>query len=158
MKDYIQGAAAFAGVSGAGVDLLATTGLWVSLAAGETLFHMGDEGRALYLVAEGHLEVLMPGAAGPETVVAQLGPGDLAGEIQMLTGGRRGATLRANTAVRVIRFAAEVFERLAQTEAVFIERIRNLALARLRRNHLALILPAQFGDLDFRQMEEIESL
>src|SRR5260221_341331 len=31
-------------------------------------------------------------------------------------------------------------------------------MARLRRNHLAFILPAQFGDLDFRPMEEIESM
>src|SRR5262249_28297052 len=40
----------------------------------------------------------------------------------------------------------------------FLERIRNLVLERLRRNHLASILPEQFGDLDFHQMEEIESL
>jgi NTE family protein/lysophospholipid hydrolase len=158
MKEYIQAAPEFAGISTAGLDLLATAGTWVPLAAGETLYHIGDEAHTLSLIAEGRLDVLMPGSAGPETVVAQLGPGDVAGEIQMLTGGRRSATLRANTAARVIRFSKEVFERLAQTEPLFIERIRNLVLTRLRRTHLALILPEQFGALDFRQMEEIESL
>ena len=158
MREYIQAAEAFAGVSAAGIDLLATTGTWVSLAPGEALFHIGDEAPGLYLVAEGRLDVLMPGAAGPETVMAQLGPGDVAGEIQMLTGGRRSATIRANTAARVIGFTKAVFERLAETEPLFIERIRNLVLTRLRRTHLALILPEQFGALDFRQMEEIESL
>jgi NTE family protein/lysophospholipid hydrolase len=158
MKEYIQAAPEFTGLSIAGLDLLATAGTWVPLAAGETLYHIGEEAHTLCLIAEGRLDVLMPGAAGPETVVAQLGPGDVAGEIQMLTGGRRTATLRANTAARIIRFSKEVFERLAQTEPLFIERIRKLVLTRLRRTHLALILPEQFGALDFRQMEEIESL
>ena len=117
MKEHIQAAVAFAGVSGAGIDLLATSGTWVHLDAGEMLFHMGDQSRTLYLVAEGGLDVLMPGAAGPETVVGQLGPGDIAGEIQMLTGGSRTASLRANTATRLVRFSKEVFERLAETEA-----------------------------------------
>jgi NTE family protein/lysophospholipid hydrolase len=158
MKEYIQAAAAFAGVSTAGVDLLATAGTWVSLTPGETLFHIHDKSRTLYLIAEGRLDVLAPGAAETETVVGQLGPGDVAGEIQMLTGGRRSATLRANTAAKTIRFSRETFERLAETEAAFLEHIRTLALTRLRRNHLALILPTQFGPLDFHQMEEIERL
>ena len=159
MKEYIQAAPAFAGVSTAGIDLLATAGTWVSLTAGETLFHIHDKSRTLYLVAEGHLDVLAPDSAGTETVVVgQLGPGDIAGEIQMLTGGRRSATVRAHTAARAIRFSRETFERLAETEPAFLEHIRALALARLRRNHLASILPARFGPLDFHQMEEIESL
>ena len=158
MKEYIQAAAAFAGVSSAGVDLLANSGTWVSLAPGETLFHIHDRSRTLYLVAEGRLDVLTPGADGAEAVVGQLGPGEVAGEIQMLTGGRRTAGLRASGAAKAIRFSRETFERLAETEAAFLEHIRNLALTRLRRNHLALILPAQFGPLDFHQMEEIERL
>src|SRR5260370_28357783 len=121
MREYIQAAAAFAGVAIAGVDFLVTAGTWTPLASGETLFHIGDEAPALYLVAEGLLDVLMPGAAGPETMVAQLGPGDVAGEIQMLTGGGRIATLRANTAARRIRFAKDVFERLGVDDPGFNE-------------------------------------
>src|SRR5260370_5148444 len=98
MREYIEVAPAFAGVSTAGVDLLATAGTWVSLSAGETLFHIHDKSRTLYLVAEGRLDVLTPDAAGTDTVMGQLGPVDVAGEIQMLTGSRRSATLRANTA------------------------------------------------------------
>src|SRR5262245_47039361 len=102
MREYIQASPALAGISGASVDLLATTGTWTPLASGETLFQLGDESRTVYLVAEGGLDVLMPGGEGPETLAAQLGPGDVGGEIQMLTGGARTATLRANTTTRVI--------------------------------------------------------
>jgi len=73
MKEYIQASAIFAGISTAGVDLLATSGTWVPLAAGETLFYLGDEARTVYLVAEGCLDVLMPRAAGPDTLAPQRG-------------------------------------------------------------------------------------
>src|SRR5439155_6902632 len=119
---------------------------------------VGDEADAIYLVVEGLLSVSPQDAAGQQTVMTELGPGDIAGMVQILTGGRRSATLRAVTASRLIRFSKEVFERLAETETPFIDRVRTLALQYLRRIHLASILPAQFGDLDFRQMEEIESL
>src|SRR5260221_698310 len=129
MKEYIQASAIFAGISTAGVDLLATSGTWVPLAAGETLFYLGDEARTVYLVAEGCLDVLMPRAAGPDTLAAQLGPGEVVGEIQMLTGGRRIATLRANTATRVIGFSNEVLERLAGDRPVFLGRHRGPGIA-----------------------------
>ena len=158
MIEYIQAAAAFAGLSTAGVDLLAATGTWTLLAPGDTLFFLGDDASAFYLVAEGRLEVLMPGAAGPETVMAELGPSDIVGEIPMLAGGKRGATIRATTESRLIRFDKELFDRLAETEFAFVEDIQKLVLDRLRGNQLASILPAQFGDLDFRQMEEIKAV
>src|SRR5579864_6726475 len=104
MKEHIRAAAAFAGVSSAGINLLASAGTWVELTPGETLFHTHDRSRTLYLVAEGRMDVLTRDAAGVETLVGQLGPGDVAGEIQMLTGGRRTAGLRATSAARVIRF------------------------------------------------------
>src|SRR5260370_12300272 len=158
MRQVIKASTAFAGVFPAGVDLLVISGTWTELATGDTLLSRGNAADALFLIAEGRLNLLMSGPAGPETVMAELGPGDITGEIQLLTGGKRIATVRATTAARVIRFAKDVFERLAETEPAFIDRIRSVVLERLRRNHLASILPAQFGDLDFRQMEEIESL
>src|SRR5260370_30997725 len=158
MRQVIKASTAFAGVFPAGVDLLVISGTWPGLAPGDTLFPRGNDADALFLIAEGGLNLLMSGPAGPETVMAELGPGDITGEIQLLTGGKRIATVRATTAARVIRFAKDVFERLAAPGAALIDRIRSVALERLRRNHLASILPAQFGDLDFRQMEEIESL
>src|SRR5579864_1371169 len=127
MKEHIRAAAAFAGVSSAGINLLASAGTWVELTPGETLFHTHDRSRTLYLVAEGRMDVLTRDAAGVETLVGQLGPGDVAGEIQMLTGGRRTAGLRATSAARVIRFSRETFERLAESESAFLEHVRNLA-------------------------------
>ena len=158
MKETIQAAPAFSGISAAALDLFADGGTWVSLQPGETLFSHGDPSDALYLTTAGCLQVLIPAASGPEIVIAELGPGEIVGEIQVMTGGTRSATIRAITAAKVIRFAKDLFDRLAETDATFIERMQQVVVHRLRRNHLASILPTQFGDLDFRQIEEIESL
>ncbi|HXJ43234.1 MAG TPA: cyclic nucleotide-binding domain-containing protein, partial [Bryobacteraceae bacterium] len=158
MKEYIRAAPAFAGISADAVEMLAEGGTWVSLQPGETLFSQGDPSDALYLSVEGRLKVLIPGAAGAEIVIAELGPAEIVGEIQIMTGGLRSATIRTITAVKVIRFAKDLFDRLAETDTTFIERMQQVVVHRLRRNHLSSILPSQFGNLDFRQIEEIESL
>jgi hypothetical protein len=63
---------------------------------GETLVQQGEEGRDLFVVLDGILDVDVDGE-----VVAQVGPGASLGERALLEGGVRTATLRAATPVRV---------------------------------------------------------
>jgi hypothetical protein len=63
---------------------------------GETLVQQGEEGRDLFIVLDGLLDVDVDGE-----VVAQVGPGAILGERALLEGGARTATLRAATPVRV---------------------------------------------------------
>src|SRR5690606_29006385 len=72
----------------------------VRLAAGETLFHQGDPGDRAYVVLEGNLEVSAPGPLEP-LVLNILGPGDLVGEVSLLRGGARSATVTARTDVEL---------------------------------------------------------
>ncbi len=67
-----------------------------SLAADQELFRQGEPGDELFLLLDGVLEVLVDGEP-----VAELGPGAVGGERALLEGGRRTATLRARTPVRV---------------------------------------------------------
>src|SRR5689334_23203973 len=70
---------------------------WKSLAAGEQLYAFGDDGDTMYIVVEGQLQELVPGQAGENVVVAELGPQRIIGEIQLLIGGKRSATVRTLT-------------------------------------------------------------
>ena len=65
-------------------------------AAGETLACQGDEGDEVFLVLDGMVEVELDGS-----VVTQVGPGTVLGEMCTTTQGPRQATLRAMTPVRV---------------------------------------------------------
>jgi hypothetical protein len=67
-----------------------------NLDAGEALVHEGEEGRELFLLLDGMVDVEVNG-----DVVAEIGPGALLGERALLEGGKRTATLWASTPIRV---------------------------------------------------------
>jgi CRP-like cAMP-binding protein len=69
----------------------------LEVGAGETLVTEGDFGYAMFAIAEGTAEVRRD-----ETVLRTLGPGDVFGEIAVLSGGRRTATVVATTPMRLL--------------------------------------------------------
>ena len=71
------------------------------------LFQEGDEGHAAYLVVTGRVEVLKAGPDGAQRL-AVLAPGEVLGELAILTREPRSATVRAleETTLRVMDRAA----------------------------------------------------
>ena len=61
----------------------------------EVVFHQGDPGQMLHLVYAGRLKVVAPSEGGEEAVLAIVGPGDLVGDLALLDGGPRSATVVA---------------------------------------------------------------
>ena len=78
----------------------------VTVAAGATLVAEGGPGDALYVVLEGELAVTKR-AGEVEAAVATVGPGAVQGEIAVLEGGARRATVRAITPSRLLRVARD---------------------------------------------------
>ena len=101
-------------LAGLSDDLLAELGAEsrpVHLEAGHRLFGQGDAGDVMYLVRTGRLEVLGEDEPGPPVVLRTLGPGQAVGELALLTGAPRSASVRAVrdselVAVDRARFAA----------------------------------------------------
>jgi CRP/FNR family transcriptional regulator/CRP/FNR family cyclic AMP-dependent transcriptional regulator len=62
---------------------------------GEVVFHQDDPGQTLHLVCRGHLKIVRCSQAGAEAVLAIVGPSDLFGEMALLDGGPRSATVVA---------------------------------------------------------------
>jgi CRP-like cAMP-binding protein len=69
----------------------------MEIEAGATLVREGDFGFAAYAIREGRADVLHDG-----DVVRTLGPGDMFGEIAVLSGGRRTATVVATTPMKLV--------------------------------------------------------
>jgi CRP/FNR family transcriptional regulator, cyclic AMP receptor protein len=88
------------------------------LSPGEYLFHEGEAGAALYVVAEGEVEVLV-GRGGREVTLARLGPRSHLGEMALLDDAPRSTSARAVTRVALLEVSGEVFlaELLAAPEA-----------------------------------------
>jgi Cyclic nucleotide-binding domain len=84
---------------------------WLRLRRGATLVEQGDPGHELYLLFDGLLAVEIDGRT-----VAELGPGAVVGELALLEGGRRTATLRAVTPCRVAAVPGDRIDRAALAE------------------------------------------
>jgi small-conductance mechanosensitive channel/CRP-like cAMP-binding protein len=63
-------------------------------AAGECPVHQGEAGDSFYIIKKGSVDVIVEKAGGEGVVVATLGAGNLFGEMSLLTGAARTATIR----------------------------------------------------------------
>lgn len=111
--------------------------------AGEALVRQGEPGSSMFVVVEGMLDVLVArgnGSTGAaESVrVARLGPGEIFGEMSLLTGEARSATVRSATGVAVYEVLHEHFESLLAGRPGIAEPIANLVADRRTRNDAAL--------------------
>ena len=124
----------FAGLADAALDAIDAELEWLCLPGGSTLFHAGDEGDALYIVTAGGLGVITVGGDdGPERQVARVSAGDVVGEIALVAGVPRTATVVAHRDTELLRLDRAAFERLVERHpAAMLELIRR-ALRRLRR-------------------------
>ncbi|MFO7768370.1 MAG: mechanosensitive ion channel family protein [bacterium] len=77
---------------------------------GEVLIEQGSEGESFFIVESGRVEVLVsPEEGGRPSRAAVLGPRDFFGEMSLLAGARRTATIRALEDTRVIVLDREAF-------------------------------------------------
>ncbi len=72
----------------------------VSFDAGQTIFSAGDPGSHLILIEMGRVEISNTSFGGRKSVLAQMGPGEVLGEIAALDGGARSADAVAATKVQ----------------------------------------------------------
>ncbi|HUP02063.1 MAG TPA: cyclic nucleotide-binding domain-containing protein [Gemmatimonadota bacterium] len=83
----------------------------VTAKAGEAVIRQGDVADRFYVVSDGTLEVVHE-AEGAERILATLGPGQFFGEIGLLAGRTRTATVRAKTDVDLLALDAPAFNDL----------------------------------------------
>lgn len=121
----------FADLAPGELDRVRAVATVVTVAPGATLVAEGGPGDALYVVLEGELAVTKR-AGEVEAAVATVGPGAVQGEIAVLEGGARRATVRAITPSRLLRVARDdLFDVLAREPGVLRSLVATVA-GRLR--------------------------
>ncbi len=93
--------------------------------AGATILAQGEEGDSLVILLAGDARVCMVAANGREIVLDYVGPGAVLGEIALLDGEPRTASVNALGPVRLLRLSRPAFE-------AFIERHPRLAIRMMR--------------------------
>jgi CRP/FNR family transcriptional regulator len=108
----------------------------VTLAPNGILFWEGDPGDRMYFVRDGVLIVSKAVADGVDEVLARVGTGDVLGEMSVLDGRPRCATVRAETRARLLGLDRACFEQLIAgnpgVAALFFRAHARAAVARLR--------------------------
>ena len=104
-----------------------------AVGAGETVFREGETGDELLCVVDGRLDTLVNDIAGQEIVLDAIGPGDTVGELSMLDGRPRSATLRCMENARLLVLGRdELLRVLSRAPHMALDMMAQMA-ARARR-------------------------
>ena len=101
-------------------------------AAQEVVVRRGEPGSSMFIVARGAVSVTLE-AGGAE--VARLGPGDVFGEMSLLTGEPRSATVAAVTDSELLEITAEAFRRFVLDNPAVVDQITAKVAARSAELH-----------------------
>ncbi|MEJ7926666.1 Crp/Fnr family transcriptional regulator [Sphingobium sp. AN641] len=99
---------------------------------GDVLLRQGDRGDVLVILLSGQVRVTVYSSNGREIVLAYAGPGEVLGEIALLDGGTRTASVIAMEPLRYLTLARPAFERvIASNHRIALSLMTELA-CRLR--------------------------
>jgi CRP-like cAMP-binding protein len=122
----LEGIGAFSGLSRRELEKLAAWTFQIEVREGEELLKEGRLAHEFFVIEDGAVEVRHDGER-----IAELGAGDFFGEIALLEGGTRTATVIATTPLRLIAMSAQEFRRMDQEFPAVADRVRAALRARL---------------------------
>jgi CRP-like cAMP-binding protein len=100
------------GVGPIGMGKLVRSVKLVRVRAGEAIVRAGEAGSSMFVIYKGSCEVLDPGGRG----VATLREGDYFGEIALVTGATRSATVRSSVDSILVELAADLYQEVLVKE------------------------------------------
>jgi len=102
---------------------------------------VGAESDEVLLIESGAVKVVLTAANGTETIVGVHGPGELMGELGVISGDRRSATVIAHRDGSAVHIPGAVFNRLAHRDPRILMLVNDVLSRRLRHadaRHLTL--------------------
>jgi putative ABC transport system ATP-binding protein len=105
-------------------------------APGAIILREGEAPDALHIITRGQVDVLVPGPDGVEVVAARMTQGQYFGEIELMSGGRNIATIRAGleSGVELAALDSEAFRNVLAESGPTREEIARLVRDRLAEN------------------------
>ena len=125
--------------------------------AGQVLFHMGDEGGSLHFIERGRVKVTIPSRSGEELILAMLGAGQILGELSLLDGKPRSATVQTLEETETLCLHRQDLLALMRNRIDVVEKILEV-LARRIRDTDNLLADRSFLDITSRLAKKILDL
>jgi CRP/FNR family cyclic AMP-dependent transcriptional regulator len=133
MSEALAAVPLFAGLDEAGLAGLMRGMRVRRFRRGETVFHVGDPGDALFIVMSGSIKITLPAETGEEAILATLRPGDFFGELALLDGAPRSATAISIEPTETYILPRDRFRELVATEPIMREALLATMAAEVRR-------------------------
>lgn len=124
----------FAGLDESALTPLVAAARLVTLDAGEILCRQGEPGNTMYLVLEGRLKVSILGPDQQEVVLDVAGPDNVLGELSLIDGEPRSATVEAVSDCKLVALDREPFlQHLSQNALTALHLLHYLATTMRQR-------------------------
>jgi small-conductance mechanosensitive channel/CRP-like cAMP-binding protein len=111
------------------IEILAKDARVLRFLPGEPIVRQGEPGQELFVILEGEAEVWLE-HEGRSTRINQMHRGQFFGEMSLLTGEPRSATVRAVTPLKVVQVGKAALSRIVQEDQRIIERIGEVVARR----------------------------
>ncbi|HEX3500979.1 MAG TPA: cyclic nucleotide-binding domain-containing protein, partial [Stellaceae bacterium] len=131
----------FRGLDRATVRSLREEMQWLTLPGGAVLFREGETADYFYIVISGRLGVVIEAAPNEQRFVTQIGIGETVGEMGMITGEKRTATVVAIRYTELLGFSKAAFDRLTARHPELIRRLLDVLARRLAATTHAISEP-----------------
>jgi CRP/FNR family cyclic AMP-dependent transcriptional regulator len=133
-NDALRACGLFSQADDATIDALAAALRIRRFRKGETVFHQGDPGDALFIMASGSVKVVLPSDEGAEpAIVAILGAGEFFGELAILDGAPHSATIVAIEPTETLVLHRDAFLALIDSQAELRRALLASLAAEIRR-------------------------
>lgn len=109
---------------------LATRSRTCHFMPGEIVLRQGDLGSEFYVVQKGEVAVILGLGEGNVAEVARLGPGKFFGEMSLMTGASRTATVQALSDTELVEVSKEAFHALLVKDPNLAEAVTNVLVQR----------------------------
>ena len=119
-----------------------------SFNVGEPIFHIGDPGQSMMVILAGTVRVSLPGPRGKGVILADLGAGELLGEIALLDGRERSADVTALTKCELLVLERRDVVAFLEKRADVCLKLLELVCAKLRKSD------QRMSDIAFLELSE----
>lgn len=144
----------FAGLATREIDALAPAARSLTFQPRREVFHKGDAGGQLYVVVRGRLKALTTSTGGDDVVFGIMGPGEVFGEIALLSETPRSATVRAIDRAEVLVLDRRDFLAFLRKNPEAAIRLMAVLAERLKRAS-ELVEDTQFLNLPVRLAKKL---
>ncbi len=128
----------------------------LELGVDEILFEQGAEGDSMYVLKTGLLGVRIQHDGGSESEIARLTPGAVVGEMALISGRKRSATVYALNDARLVQVTKSRFQQMMEDDNAVLAAVSDEAVPRWQGQQLVKVLQGLLGDLDVAALEALQ--